>query len=500
MKILRRILFYLFTIIYLIGCPLIILYVLGRAYSPATNSLVKTGLVYLSSAPQLASVYLNNNLTPNKTPTTLRELPVGEYSIKLILDGYRPFEKKITVRGGKAIRLDRILLLPEEWKKENLSTLTFEELIPLENTPLILVRKGSLMKDLFILQLYEGLEQALRAESILPAKDSSPKPLLKNDSPYSSAKILNIFTVEGSPVLIFQISANRQESFLWMKAENNDVLFMDISALFLQSPQKILWDPDDEKNIFFLQNNNISRLNIHDKALYPKIITNVRSYTIFSKEIYTLLLDSTFKKWDYKGAKQEPPANIASILPIAKTKDDIAISVPRRNIVLFSEENGSLLLNQPPFKIAEHDIKGFKWNDKHQKLLIWTKNKIGSVDLGLTESDPAVPVKESSIQWIVTGKKNINQVFWAYNESHIVYTDSNVIYLAETDTSGKSAEAQIAELKKGKYIYYSDLTGKVYYLEPKTNHLVSIEILPPHSIVLPPVSDEINSLEGKQKL
>jgi hypothetical protein len=498
MKILRRIIFFLFTVIYLTCCPLIILYILGRAYNPATKEVMKTGLIYLSSTPSNATVYLNDNLFSEKTPTTIRELPKGNYFIKLLAENYQPFIKEVTVQEGKALTLDHLLLIPNEWKKETYSAAPFEDLIPLTGTPFVLVRQGPLVKDVFFLKLSKGFEETLYTEALNSSKETALKPLIPEASPFSEAKFLNIFTVEGSAGVVCHISSDQQESFLWVKIETNEPQVVDITALFPEKPEKILWDHDDDKNLFVLQTHFINRLNIPEKALFPKIIKDARSYTIFNNEIYALANDATLHRWDYKGEELETPGYTSALLTLMNKNSEEEIFIAKKNIILFLEKNGRLLINQYPYQIAATDIKGLNWDEKHKKILFWTKDQFGSLDLRFTEPDPNFSNETTSLKWITSERKDIRQAFWVFEESHILFTDSEKIYLLEAETSGTPAIAEIAQIKKGSQIYYSQLSGKVYYLEATTSQLVSVEIVSPRPIIPEAVSTEINK-PGKQE-
>ena len=68
---LRQILFWVFALIYLLVCPVIILYSLGLIINPDTQEIDKTGIIYVSSIPTHADVYLGAKRYPEKTPTII---------------------------------------------------------------------------------------------------------------------------------------------------------------------------------------------------------------------------------------------------------------------------------------------------------------------------------------------------------------------------------------------------------------------------------------------
>ena len=80
---LRKIIFYIFALIYLVVAPLTILYALGYIFSPTQQTLVATGLISLSSEPPQAQVWLNGELLKEKTPVILRNLKPGPYTLRM---------------------------------------------------------------------------------------------------------------------------------------------------------------------------------------------------------------------------------------------------------------------------------------------------------------------------------------------------------------------------------------------------------------------------------
>lgn len=68
MLLLRKIVFYILSAIYIVLCPLIILYAFGYIFTPDTErNITKTGVVYVATSPPGATVYVNKEIFPNKT-------------------------------------------------------------------------------------------------------------------------------------------------------------------------------------------------------------------------------------------------------------------------------------------------------------------------------------------------------------------------------------------------------------------------------------------------
>lgn len=74
--------------------------------TPATEKMVEDkitipGELQINSKPAGANIYKNGKKLSQKTPTTLKELPVGDIEIRLKLTGYEDWNQTIVVRSGE---------------------------------------------------------------------------------------------------------------------------------------------------------------------------------------------------------------------------------------------------------------------------------------------------------------------------------------------------------------------------------------------------------------
>jgi hypothetical protein len=75
------------------------------------GSIIQNGLLFVSSQPHPASIYVNGKLNKSSTNTRLT-LPEGIYSLKLTRTGYRTWSRSIEVDGGTVEDFDYPLLVP----------------------------------------------------------------------------------------------------------------------------------------------------------------------------------------------------------------------------------------------------------------------------------------------------------------------------------------------------------------------------------------------------
>ncbi len=110
---------YVFVGVAILFATLILLY---QAYGFGigdNGSVIQNGLVFFSSQPTSAQIYVNGT---KKAQTNSRVLlPAGLYQIKLSQTGYRDWSRSITVSGGSVIHYDYPILFPTNLKTTKLS-------------------------------------------------------------------------------------------------------------------------------------------------------------------------------------------------------------------------------------------------------------------------------------------------------------------------------------------------------------------------------------------
>jgi hypothetical protein len=77
------------------------------------GSVIQNGLLFFSSQPNPANIYINNKLSSYTTNTRFF-MPSGIYHVELTRAGYRDWTRRITVDGGSVEHFDYPLLIPNQ--------------------------------------------------------------------------------------------------------------------------------------------------------------------------------------------------------------------------------------------------------------------------------------------------------------------------------------------------------------------------------------------------
>ena len=124
--------FYLSVLVFLAGLPIILTFALGYKFNPHTFKFTKTGLIFLKTQPEGASIYVNKKLFNEKTPASIHELIPGTYKIRLEMKDYFTWSSDVEVEAGKVSRIDKVILFPlrPEFKQLNQDSVSSFRLYP----------------------------------------------------------------------------------------------------------------------------------------------------------------------------------------------------------------------------------------------------------------------------------------------------------------------------------------------------------------------------------
>ncbi len=477
---LRRILFYLFALVYIVVCPVLILYALGIIFKPGSTTIQKTGIISLSTFPPDATIYMNNKLYPERTPAVIRNLIPGDYDIKITLPDHLTWSNLLRVEGEKATAAENILLIPKEWSSRRILLNPFENFLSIPKEPFLLLNQGPYLKDLFILRfdkIDKDVDRNPLSESPFKENPKVIQPLVEIDDPLGKSKILKYEIISESPFVFIQAALLGKLKYFWVNLKTNHDNIVDVTDLFPEPPDMIRWDTSDNRSLFTLTNGIVNRIDIRAKAIYPGVLKNILSFTPFDNQLYFLAQDLSLKRANLEGTDSQNLFENTSIQTFLSRDETFQLQALKKDLVIFLSENGLLLFNHPPYELVPHDVKGFVFNASDNDLLVWTRNKIGVIDLSERENKVSRTSQTAAITWLPIEGENIRQAFWVNNGYQILWRDNNTVFICDANNTKNLPANTITSVKKGTTIHYDEQTGRLFYLDPRDHYLVSIDIL-----------------------
>ncbi|RLC23327.1 MAG: hypothetical protein DRH21_07185 [Deltaproteobacteria bacterium] len=464
MQALRRIIFYVLSVIYVAICPIVILYSFGFVLDPKKKEMVQTGLVQLKTIPEDATVHVESKKFAGKTPVLIRNLVPGDYKFRLHLEGYKPWERKVFVSTGKAVTYGNILLIPENWTKREVSSQIFSQMTPISDTHLMILARGNKLCDYFVFD-WESDEMW---------------PLVNCTGETREMNVLKLFTAGGSDVVVVLTACEGKQNYAWIRLEKEQPEIKDISTLFVEEPSMIVWDPGAPSQLFSWQDGYVNRLDIEQGAVYPKFAGDIVGFGLYDEEIYIIDQKKTLRRLDFDKKSEEillEDPNLRSLL--FESKQDVQIFFLDEKTLIFLDSRGSLVTNRLPYHFVKQGVIGWRFNRKKQILLLWMKGKIGILDFSETrKEDEGLFEQGLRVTWIYENGEDIRKCFWANNGSHVLFRDENKVYLLERDPYCGSVLHFLTQVDKGGQITYADETGDIYILEKPGGKLIALKLIP----------------------
>lgn len=111
---LRKLLPWLYALLFLIIAPALIFYTSGYRYNLKKAAIEKYGTLITDSTPVGAAISLDGQATGNTTPSVFQEMTPGRHRIRLEKDRYFPWEKTLEVRPERVTFANTVHL----WRME----------------------------------------------------------------------------------------------------------------------------------------------------------------------------------------------------------------------------------------------------------------------------------------------------------------------------------------------------------------------------------------------
>jgi len=95
----RRILPWLFFLIFLAVAPVLLLYTAGYRYNAKKNQLERNGTLIVDSTPSGATIFIDGHTTHETSPVTFLNMAPGWHRLELKKPGFHPWKKTMEVRA-----------------------------------------------------------------------------------------------------------------------------------------------------------------------------------------------------------------------------------------------------------------------------------------------------------------------------------------------------------------------------------------------------------------
>ena len=464
MKILRQILFYLFFSLYLVLCPLIILYGLGYIFTPKSQEgFTKTGLIHIETLPANAFLSIARRHYTERTPAMIRNLLAGVYDVKVSLPGYRSWARMVQVEPGKASNFEKVLLLPQKLKIRPLLAKPFEDLCPVSGTRYLLLKGSGPAGDL----------------TVFDWKNGTARPVLPERSPFASAKLVKVFMAKESAMVMLQVQTPGGMKFLECLLDKDKPEAKDLSVLFpAGEPSGISWEGNHPDYLFALYDQDLARLDLEKMKAIPGFLEKIRGFGLLKGKVYALRMSSLARlNFNAKHGEEAVVEKGVFLENLFQGAGKFKIDFISNHLICFQGERGELFANALPYRFVDEGVKGYEPDTEGRKLVLWQEGGVGVLDFEKPERKKEFFERGPEIEWVTQKGKRIRQAYFVYDSAYVLFCDENEVWLTRLGEADAPAE-DLVGVRENSTVFYAEKTGKLYYLEPSRGELVAADVLP----------------------
>ncbi len=436
----RRLLFIFFIIAFLIITPLVISYAVGYKLSFSGKILQKTGMFILDTEPEGAKIYLNgkprqlffkkyfqNEESYVITPAKIKNLLPGEYDVKLELEGYWDWQKKLEIKPGMS---------------------TFAEDINLfrKNLPL-LIRSGEI-KQTSLSPNGKYLAIAANEEINLINLDNEKKIKLGALELSSEASELssNSWSPDSKKILFNDVIYNI----------DNLPKKLNLNNFIKNSAVKPRWRGNGEIIYLAANESDIKSFSLAGKT-GKTLIKDGKIIDFINKNDNIFVVNQLGKSTNLDIYKIGALEKIRSI-ELPSSSDYEFINYERDAINLYDKKHQILYLINPfsRFPLVEiiNNVKRARWVDENK--LLYSND----FEIWLADFKPGYSARKTLLTRI---SNPINGIFWHPSGNYVIYLADNAIYAIELDDRQKRNITNLIKLDRVAFPFLDEEGDKLYF-------------------------------------
>lgn len=430
----RRILYAIFIIAFLIIAPVVSFYAAGYKFSLSGIKFQKTGTFIFDTEPEGAKIFINGKQQQTflkryyskeksfiTTPAKIKNILPGEYNVKFELDGYLLWQKKLTIHPGTSTYAENVYLFKKNLPMLiNSGKIEYLKLAPNQNKIAMLSSEQIKIID-------------LNSETEIIKLNIKKTPAGCSWAPNNNKILIN--------KSIIDITDGKNEVNLtdYIKTEINN----------------IKWDINDSSKLYYTDKNSINNFIITaktNKLLFKNLLFD--DYLIKNDNLYLITRTGNVNHLEiFQLSSGERIKKIS--LPGSSNYNFINSS--HQLINLYDHRHQILYLINPfssfysPFQETINNIKYAYWiND--EKMLYANNFEIWIFDL-----------KNNKKTLLTRISKAITGVIWHPNNNYIIYSTDTAINSIELDEREKYNITEITKFNKIKFLFLNNKGDALYF-------------------------------------
>lgn len=274
------------TLVVLVTLTILLLFIQGYRYDASRQSIEQGGLVQFESKPSGATIIFDNQPLSRKTSTRLGTSS-GTHSVVIERDGYRPWQKTITVDPGAVHWLDYVRLIPKDLKPESVYSYdkVDQSLAAFEQNKLAVVPDKT-----------EPLVEVIDTSGNQPQRQTIEVPdrLISEEDKQSNPKLTLISWDKAANRILSKVKSGPKTEWVVIDTRS-PAQSVNLSSLFESenSLSKVVFDERSSKHVYALSDNVIFRAEYEEGTKPQPVVMKVEKFSQSARGVlaYTNLYD-----------------------------------------------------------------------------------------------------------------------------------------------------------------------------------------------------------------
>jgi len=459
----RRIFFWTLFVSYFLVTGTVLFFVFGYRHDFAQKIFVHTGSLTIKTNPKNISLVLDDKKPHARFVNIINDsyfitgLRPKEYKLSVLTDEFKLWEKNINIHSGISTEFWNIILLRKNYERTHFNIKNIDQFFPAP------------AENIFATIRQLGKTFTVHVFDI--KKNESTNAFIFPNTTFTQNEYENI---EWSPTskeiiipLIHTQENTRKDYAIGYTKTNESLLLSDF--IKYDDLQSVRWDPETKNTIYLLSHNNL----LHTKLTFDIddmpvniIAQDVLAYDFADDGIYMinttgeLLYDSSKKGIDFKILTKFD-------IPNAKNNYRLISYDNHRSIVIDDTTGNFYLYNKGDKNIYTKklgtNIIGAHFSDDGKKLLFYSPFEIF---LYFTRDWDTQPIRtENQMQSIIRFSQTIDNVHFAKDYEHVIFTIGDEIKITELDYRGNRHTDTILKIINNSSVINKHKMNKLFFID-----------------------------------
>lgn len=420
------------TILFFVTAATVLFFTFGYRFSFERGIFVYTGSITVKSNPRDVIISVDHEPVPEKMRNVINQsihltgIAPGEHFLRVEADGFKPWEKKVTVGSGYSTEFWNVLLSRETYAVETLATGPYRKTYPSPKKRYVAL-SGERGGEAFV-EILE--EKTGEKEQVFSSRNFGfiDEPFGNIDWSKDENRILVRLTGENGKKAVFLVDRDTKQA-------------TNISDFVpLPDPRLVRWHPDRNDILFALSGNTLFLIDMGARNPASRLLLlgeSVSTYDLAGNSLYTFESESgiVYRAPMPSGAEFSPDPKTDPLTEATAFKDPVLVVYDEGRFALFERGGRGILYNddnlKPEIIPLADDTQGALFSNDGKKLLFFSKSEISVAFTRDWEVQPAR--KSGDVLQIVRFSSLVTSVEWTEDYEHITFILGTDLMLAELD-------------------------------------------------------------------